>query len=366
MSAAPSRVAYLDGLRGLAALGVALGYHVHYLSAGHGPGWLPMASVPLHGTWIGTALYEKGWALVDVFFVLSGVVFSITYRERIARREICAARFAALRFSRLYPVHAAAWLLVLALACLPGTAPVYPAGSPLDALAGLLLLVPVETLNYPAWSITVEAVMYGLFFVAVRWPRRLPTALLAALGLGLIVLGPLGALGAAGTHPYVPLIGRGLLGFFAAAAFWPAWQAGGEARRRALAVLAAAAVASLPLARAGLIYPAVAAWTLALLALLDAVPRLRAPLESRPLLHLGRISLSLYLMQLVVYTLARTAFAGAGATPPIDEPWFLLALGLALVLAGDLTHRLVEEPARAWLRGRDRPPAVTPAATSSA
>ena len=58
--------------------------------------------------------YEQGGRAVQMFFVLSGFVFFYHYRDAIRTQAIDARRFFLLRFSRLYPLHAATLLLVAA------------------------------------------------------------------------------------------------------------------------------------------------------------------------------------------------------------------------------------------------------------
>ena len=74
----------LDGLRGMAALFVAM----RHISFFHNLG--------VHG----------GYLAVDLFFVLSGFVIANAYEARLAS-GLSAKRFLALRYVRLWPVYAA-------------------------------------------------------------------------------------------------------------------------------------------------------------------------------------------------------------------------------------------------------------------
>jgi len=79
------RLARLDGLRGLAALGVMLCHIAFYhpvIAA------LPFRPGPVLG-WIATS----GWSLVDLFFVLSGYVFAHVYGAPGLLRRPGAAGF---------------------------------------------------------------------------------------------------------------------------------------------------------------------------------------------------------------------------------------------------------------------------------
>src|SRR5260221_11156995 len=67
---------------------------------------------------------------VEVFWCISGFIFFWKYAEQIRNREISAAKFAWLRFTRLYPLHLATLLIVVPLTAAykaqTGTYFVYP------------------------------------------------------------------------------------------------------------------------------------------------------------------------------------------------------------------------------------------------
>ena len=152
------RLSGLDGLRGIAALGV-LSFHIWRVPGGN------------------------GYLAVDFFFLLSGYVMARSYEDRLRDGGSGAARaFMAARFWRLYPTLAIASLLGL-----PYLFARFGIAAVPIALA-TLLLVPVDgpddpfTLNPPAWSILCELLAnlaHALVFA------RLSTRNLAALTLAL-------------------------------------------------------------------------------------------------------------------------------------------------------------------------------------
>ena len=129
-------------------------------------------------------------------------------------------------------------------------------------------------------------------------------------------------------------------------------------------LLIALAAAGIGLLAGGLPFPAIHFLALALVAILELVPRLRPVLENPAMRFLGGISLSLYLMQVPVQMLIRSGFDAVGAVPPIGSPLFLFANAAAIVAAGALTRHFVEDPARRALRRRG--PRLTAAVASSA
>src|SRR5260221_5376724 len=71
--AAGQRFAFIDALRGIAALGVAA-YHIYH----YGP--LPKAAAAVTPKFLDVALHH-GWMGVQIFFVISGVVIAYALRS---------------------------------------------------------------------------------------------------------------------------------------------------------------------------------------------------------------------------------------------------------------------------------------------
>jgi peptidoglycan/LPS O-acetylase OafA/YrhL len=206
----PARLYSLDVLRGLAALAVVFTHWSDFYFRGttrleFSYAWLPGYSFL-------APLYNEGWRAVDVFFCLSGFIFYVLYAESIATRRTRAGEFALLRFSRLYPLHLATLLLVAGLQW------------SMHAAYGSFQIVPTNDLthfalhlffasswgygdisfNGPVWSVSVEILLYAVFFgaCALGWRRWWQLALLALAGLALQF-----------TNRFCP-VGRGLFDFF--------------------------------------------------------------------------------------------------------------------------------------------------------
>ncbi|MER9303352.1 acyltransferase [Mesorhizobium sp. M0293] len=155
---AGERFLVLDSWRGICALLVTL-FH------------FPTGSTVSQSAFIGSS-----YLFVDFFFVLSGFVIASSYGNRLSRPEE-AARFALVRFGRIYPLHllmlaafAGFELLRLMLPQLHGTgaAPFTDGFDPGSLLANLFLLQGVGfedqlTWNAPSWSISAEFFAYLLF-----------------------------------------------------------------------------------------------------------------------------------------------------------------------------------------------------------
>ncbi|GAC1450215.1 MAG: acyltransferase [Isosphaeraceae bacterium] len=173
----------LTSLRGLAALWVVL---YHFQSD-------IVTLLPLSRSLV--PFFNEGHFAVPIFFVLSGYVLTYNYLEsigvRISRSKLF--RFWGRRLLRIYPLHLATLLAVLAMVIVARSSglTISKTGySPRDFLLNLLLIhawVPHFQLNwnYPSWSISSEWFAYLFFPLAclVLVRTRRPT-LLAALGLG--------------------------------------------------------------------------------------------------------------------------------------------------------------------------------------
>jgi peptidoglycan/LPS O-acetylase OafA/YrhL len=159
----------LEGLRGILALLVCVGH-----------------------LGLNTVLQKVGLTVrfglaVDVFFALSG--FVLCYSNYFGQRSF--SRFVIGRFARLYPLHL---LTLFAMAAM------YPAFgnafSAIDLAESLTVLQNVGlppntlTLNFPAWSISVEIWVSVLFFFALQNNRlrlRLPLLLFVTIAPSLLV-----------------------------------------------------------------------------------------------------------------------------------------------------------------------------------
>lgn len=121
--------------------------------------------------------YGAGHYAVPWFWTLSGYIFFWNYEHSITKRKITATEFGWLRFSRLYPLHLLTLLLVVALQL------AYSAmyGLPLHygdlfntktfithLFLGSNWFTTDYSFNGPVWSISVEVVVYAVFFVLAR------------------------------------------------------------------------------------------------------------------------------------------------------------------------------------------------------
>jgi len=209
-SAIPQRFYSLDVLRGVAALTVVFWHWQHFFFNGAVPGPVDLERLPLYRVLF--LAYTRGWFAVDLFFVLSGFVFYWLYSGQVSAGGVSAFRFAVLRFSRLYPLHVLTLLAVavgqLAYRNAHGSYFVYPNNDAYHFALNLGFasswgLERGYSFNGPAWSISVEIALYGLFFLLCR-----------VLPVRLVLLAAIAAMGFLIIDRYYSPMGRGVGAFF--------------------------------------------------------------------------------------------------------------------------------------------------------
>jgi peptidoglycan/LPS O-acetylase OafA/YrhL len=149
-------------------------FFVQYEQAGVTARQLPFFS-PLR------IMYIWGPYGVHVFWVISGFIMSWKYAAAINERRITASRFAWLRWTRLYPLHFVTLMAVAALQVVyrsqHGFFFVYRWNDLPHFLLNLLTasewgLAKGFSFNGPFWSVSVEILMYVVFFAATLLLRQ--------------------------------------------------------------------------------------------------------------------------------------------------------------------------------------------------
>jgi peptidoglycan/LPS O-acetylase OafA/YrhL len=360
---AVSQLPSLTALRGLAALWVVL---FHYTAL-----YFPRLDITGHSSLIG-----KGYLAVDLFFMLSGFVMThVYYRAFCASVKENYRSFLVARIARLYPLHVVVLLLFVATALLAsllayvstGTAegiPLTGTRSLAAAIANLFMLqgLSAEHLswNYPSWSISVEFMAYLAFPLILpmvwRASGRVKFLLLlvvcAALSLFAYLSG--GDFNQWG-GPLVLLrcLPEFLLGALIYSAYraglWSDWFAADAVALVALAV----AVLCLHLRAPDLLI--VALFPLLVLAAVGNTGNVARAINTAPLVWLGEISYSLYLIHGFVQYAATQALGHFGvhdnADLSIGVSAALLVLMLVACFAGaHLSYRGIEIGCRKHLR----------------
>jgi peptidoglycan/LPS O-acetylase OafA/YrhL len=384
----------LSSLRFLAALAV---------FAVHGALEVVFNNQRLGGVYL-FGVMPAGHFAVTYFFLLSGFVMTWSHRAHDTPR-----RFWRRRAARVYPSHAVVWAAAVGLALWAGTFPTVP-----QALAQLFLVqswVPdpayYDTLNSLTWSLSVEMFCYLCFPLLLLGVLRISTRWLwpaAGAVVGLILLVPVVAdTLLPETDPH-PLGDVSLLWFLDALAdptgagdapgfastdqvwfvyFFPPvralefvtgmlvarivrerrWIRMGPAAAAALSLVAVTAAVLVPY-----LYQLTTVSIVPMVLLLGAMATAdlrgrRSILHARPLVRLGELTFTFYLVHGLVLTYGHLAFGrtetelgpeGESWSTPIGLTFLLGAFVVSLVLAWVL-HTLVEKPVMArWARPRRR------------
>ncbi|KII33654.1 acyltransferase [Pseudomonas fluorescens] len=169
--AIPERLFTLDIVRGLAALSVVFWHWQHFFYVGGATSNFNIESQPFFNLF--STFYTRGSLAVELFFSISGFVFFWLFSKVISEKRISAATFFVDRFSRLYPLHIATLASVVILQYIYTRFHwdffVYQTN---DFYHGILniFLIPAWGLekdwsfNAPIWSVSVEILLYALFF----------------------------------------------------------------------------------------------------------------------------------------------------------------------------------------------------------
>ncbi|MBD8577454.1 acyltransferase [Pseudomonas syringae] len=337
------RLFSLQGLRGLAVLGVVL-FHMTSVEARYSggdrllPGFLDF--------------FQLG---VDLFFVISGFVMVIVSRGRF-QDSVQAQRFVFNRVSRIYPTYWLYFFITLAVYLVqPG---MVNSGHGDSNLLRSFLLLPSDKvlLVMVAWSLVFELWFYLVFSGFLPWRERCLPGLLAVWALLLVGFNALQAwqdyspLVQIIVHPYA-------LEFIAGAALALFFYSPHSARipdRVVWALLGLTTLVGMPLigffhlfeghGLARMLAVGVIFGGLVLsLALLERRGRLQM---SRMLVAVGDMSYTVYLSHLLVLGVIGRVWAWLGPWPDsyLDNLAFALLMMAAVLCYGWVGYRLFEKP----------------------
>lgn len=356
-----SRLLWLDGARGIAAIAV-MCYHYEDL---------------LHLR----PLLNSAYMAVDLFFMMSGFVLSHSYDRKLQTGKLTTGRYLLNRAIRLYPTYLVATGVGLAYylgKIILRTDDAPPIVDLLRMLGSNLLFVPVTTATsvlhgmFPlapsSWSLSTEVIaslFYGL--VLARTPIKTVFGLSIIFGsifFGYVIAYHSFDLGWDIAN-FVPGIFRTLFEFTIGVMLFRLSSYSSRKRLLKPAILLVAVTATLTLfagSLAGVV-----------LCVLVLFPIFLVSAEGRPVegsLHtvfhqLGRISYPVYLLHTPVLLWLAGAYKLAMKQDPLamNLRWLGWAMVLGTLTLSYISARWVDEPARAWLTARLRigGPAIRPA-----
>lgn len=372
----PGRFVSLDVVRFFAALSVVFSHWRHfYFSPDKGGIDLANAAVqPLY--FLFWPLYEYGYLAVELFFCLSGFVFYYLYANAVRDGRVTSDTFMMLRFSRLGPLHYLTLGAVIALQYFymrQHGLTFNNINTDLRQIVLHLLLINswppnfVIAFNAPAWSISIEVMLYVAFFMLCYARLTAPIILTVFSIFGAVIWFKL------------EMAGRGFHSFFMGGLCYyivQRQQGGNNYSWRYLGACAAAillAAAGLMLVRQNspLVETIVVSVAFPALILTLALLDHRIEKFTRPIGWIGNLSYSSYLLHFPLQlVLVVTAFS-LGVTIDYASPLTLLAFMSVLIALSLWSYYGYEKPVQRYLRNRMSPrteaarPAIDRRAVSS-
>jgi peptidoglycan/LPS O-acetylase OafA/YrhL len=345
----PHKLLGLEALRFLATIAVLLWHYQHFAFVADHPVALTRSELPFYRVLF--PFYEAGEYGVWIFWCISGFIFFWKYRTIIADRSIDGWTFFVYRLSRLYPLHLATLLLVAMLQPLYGAQHgfffVYPNNDAAHFVAQLFMAsewLPSrsESFNGPIWSVSVEVLVYAVFFLALRLVTTSPLFNLAVILAALTV----------GTQ-----VATCLAFFYAGGLAAIARQAVADDRhRRMLEAIVACAAIIMPIVLwlSASDHAAIAGPLLLLtmpLVLFCCSGRLVLPRRIETLLETaGNMTYSCYLLHFPIQLAIALGFSLAQRPIPYQSYLFWAAFVLPTLVASQLTYRYFEAPAQRLIR----------------
>jgi len=332
----------LTGLRGLAALWVVL-YHV---TGG-----------------IDLAIFNLGWLGVDVFFILSGFVLSLVYSDRRTFDSLRGyVEFLLIRLARIYPLHVFALILVGGLwLLLPVDGSQNLGGLPGRTIGGLLealLLVQgwpwivANDWNEPAWTLSAEWLAYIAFpgFLWASAQFRTPAPALAAAVLMPMLYWLLLWFNEYPVNNYINNLAtpRMLFEFGAGCLVY-------RASTMMVSVPAITGTVAVTLIGAGLMVApirgmALVGFVFLVLAAARDCGWVARILRMAPLVNLGTISFSVYILHLIIRDLMKALLGIDGEVTPVWRIAWIIGFVSLVCLIGSISYRYIELPARQYGR----------------
>jgi peptidoglycan/LPS O-acetylase OafA/YrhL len=298
--------------------------------------------------------YNYGFYGVQVFWCISGFIFFWKYGRAIPADKLGGYKFFILRFSRLYPLHFVTLLFVgavqMAYYANHGAYFVYHYNDLYHFVLQLFMasnwgLQAGDSFNGPIWSISVEVLVYFVFYLGLRYVSGSAIALAAmATGSAAIIFFKVSA------HPLFTCLMFFYLGCLTAFVYERVRDsARGRAFATALALLAIVAVTAVQLfiTVKPVYFLLVFSPALIMLCVMHMPANRRA---SAVLVAAGSMTYSSYLLHVPIQLTTTTLASYLGLSLPIYNAVFFLVYMSGTLLLSFYCYRYFELPAQNHLR----------------
>ena len=180
----------LELIRFFSALAVLVWHYQHFFYVADTAQNYVVPNLPLYSVfhWF----FEYGYCGVQVFWCISGFIFFWKYKQAIAEGRVGPRKFFILRFSRLYPLHVTTLLLVIVLQWFYLREHHYYFVYQINDFKHFVLQLLFASnwglrnhysFNGPIWSVSIEVLVYVLFFLLLRHVSRTAWVNVGILGL---------------------------------------------------------------------------------------------------------------------------------------------------------------------------------------
>jgi peptidoglycan/LPS O-acetylase OafA/YrhL len=176
VNASQNKLLGLEVVRFICALAVLFWHYQHFAYLADKPIEFMKEAQPFYSSF--TTFYQYGFYGVQIFWCLSGFIFFWKYRLSLSEKKVGAKKFFILRFSRLYPLHVVTLIFVGLAQYLyflqNGVFFVCQNNDVWHFVLHLLLasgwgLQAGDSFNGPIWSISLEVLIYLLFYLTLRY-----------------------------------------------------------------------------------------------------------------------------------------------------------------------------------------------------
>lgn len=362
----------LEVIRFVSALAVLVWHYQHFAYVADAPVNFTRESQPFYP--LLSLFYNYGYLGVQVFWCISGFIFFWKYKESLARGAVGAKTFFILRFSRLYPLHFVTLITVLLLQYAYFAEKGFYFIYQFDDLRHFFLQLFLasnwgfeggDSFNGPIWSISVETLVYVIFFLLLRYVGT-------SFWINIVII--TGSLATKFFDIHLPIFDC-LIFFYAGGLSALAVQYFSETRfNTALKIIAFAMLFAMPVA--SMLLPITGNRHFPVLFMLAFVPTLlyvgarniTVPSDVQRLLEAaGNMTYASYLIHFPIQLVITLYFMRTGQTIPYTNPLFFLNFIAVIMVASYFVYRYFERPAQDAIRGLALPAkqSMTMAATES-
>lgn len=368
-----NQIVALTSLRGIAAIVVVI-LHFAYST-------LPEAGAIISQS---TYFFNKGYLFVDLFFMLSGFIMTHVYLDTfgISVNRTNYWTYLRARFARIYPLHLFTLGVLVGLELLKLFLPNFQAFTgkfnPTALVANVLMLQAFDfncpplfwcrsTWNEPAWSISIEFLIYGIFpfilFALLKTKPKTDWIIYLVTLIALLVLIKF-TRGTLKSIIGIPSIGRCGLECVLGVITYKAYQWGKYQSKFSFKLLEIGSI-SLVIGlmhndirrRLILDWLTLPAFSLLIISLASTTNGFVFRIfNSRPLVYLGKISYSIYMVHWCLMQFLETFWLYKFQVPfgtNFDSASCLFALGLftlTSIITAAVTYQAIEVPMRNLLK----------------